>query len=324
MQQIQTYKDFFETSLSKLEFNRKPVELYDPISYTLSLGGKRMRPILLLLTCEMLGTQKEDAIHQAMAIEVFHNFTLLHDDIMDQAPLRRNKPTVYKKWNENIAILSGDVMFVESCKLMLKNAGLQAEKILNTFFDAAIEVCEGQQWDMNFEQIDQVSIDEYLWMIELKTAALLGAALQIGAYKADSNEEDALALKDFGRNIGVAFQLKDDILDCYGDPELVGKQPGGDILANKKTFLFIKAKEKAQGYDQESLTSLINTKEFNANEKVKSVLSIYEKYEVKKEAENAMIHFYEKAIISLNKINVHNEQKKLLRAFAGTLMERTF
>jgi geranylgeranyl diphosphate synthase type II len=138
MQQIQTYKDFFETSLSKLEYNRKPVELYDPISYTLSLGGKRMRPILLLLTCEMLGTQKEDAIHQAMAIEVFHNFTLLHDDIMDQAPLRRNKPTVYKKWNENIAILSGDVMFVESCKMMLKNAGLQAEKILNTFFDTFV------------------------------------------------------------------------------------------------------------------------------------------------------------------------------------------
>lgn len=324
MHDVNLYKNYFDTALNALQFKKEPIELYEPISYTLSLGGKRLRPILLLLTCEMCGGKKENAINQALGIELFHNFTLVHDDIMDQAPLRRNQATVYKKWNENIAILSGDVMFVESCKLVLRNAGVNSELVLNTFFDAAIEVCEGQQWDMNFEQLTNVTVDEYLKMIEMKTAALLGAALQIGALMANANNEVSNALNVFGRNIGVAFQIKDDILDCYGNADLVGKQTGGDILSDKKTFLLIKTLEKANEEDNSFLNKILHNSSTESKQKINTVLKLYDKYQVKADAEAQMLSYFNKAIDALEQVPYENKQKEILKAFAETLIERAF
>jgi geranylgeranyl diphosphate synthase type II len=323
MQEILPYKQYIEASLANLNYAKAPTELYEPIRYTLNLGGKRMRPVLLLLACEMFGRKKEDAINQALAIEVFHNFTLLHDDIMDQAPLRRNQPTVYKKWNENIAILSGDVMFAESCKLMIKQSFESAEKVMNIFFDAAIEVCEGQQWDMNFENSHTVSVHEYLNMIELKTAALLGAALQIGACIGGASKQQAENLRMFGRKTGVAFQLMDDILDCYGNPALVGKQVGGDILANKKTYLLIRTLEKASADDRKRLEYLMHSP-VSADNKVYEVLELYKYYSVKDEAEAVMLDNYHQAMDYLNKINTEHPAKLMLQTFAESLMQRSY
>ncbi|MFN4121793.1 MAG: polyprenyl synthetase family protein [Flavobacteriales bacterium] len=324
MQEILPYKQYIEKAIAELAYEKEPKELYEPIRYTLDLGGKRMRPILLLLACEMFNGNKEDALQQALAIEVFHNFTLLHDDIMDQAPLRRNKPTVFKKWNENIAILSGDVMFVESCQLMIANSGEKVHQIMKVFFEAAIEVCEGQQWDMNFENANDVSVNAYLHMIELKTAALLGGALQIGALMGDATIEQSNWIKHFGRNIGVAFQLMDDVLDCYGDPALVGKQTGGDIKANKKTYLLIRTIEKASPEDHAKLTELMQPMHYN-EQKVREVMNLYARYGVKEEAELIMQQYFNQAIEQLEKIGRDdNRAKQIIRNFAESLMKRSY
>ncbi|MES2837330.1 MAG: polyprenyl synthetase family protein [Bacteroidota bacterium] len=302
----------------------KPIELYEPIQYTLQLGGKRIRPVLVLLGCEMFGGNVKHAVPAALGIELFHNFTLLHDDIMDNAPLRRGKETVHEKWNSNIAILSGDTMFVKACQQFLLANTTNTKQVLDCFFQTAVEVCEGQQLDMNFETQSHVKIDDYIEMIRLKTAVLLGGALKIGAYIGNASEENANWIYHFGMHIGIAFQLQDDILDVFGDAEKVGKQVGGDIISNKKTFLLLKAIELCNAEQSKELNNWINKKEFNAKEKVTSVTNIYNELNVRELAEQEMNNHFEIALNYLKLVNVSTENKYELDRLAHKLMEREY
>ena len=234
---IKSLQELIEKELQQIQFPDRPKNLYEPIRYMLAVGGKRARPVLVLMGCEVFNGNRTEAIPAALAIEVFHNFTLLHDDIMDNAPLRRSKPTVHNKWNNSIAILSGDAMFVKACELMMQVNDKQIRTVMDIFLRTSTEVCEGQQMDMSFEKEKNVSITDYLKMIELKTAVLLGCSLQIGAIIGGADEIQSKHLYEFGKNIGIAFQLQDDLLDVFGDAEKFGKQTGGDIISNKKTFL---------------------------------------------------------------------------------------
>ncbi len=302
----------------------KPIELYEPIQYTLQLGGKRIRPVLVLLGCEMFGGKVKDAVPAALGIELFHNFTLLHDDIMDNAPLRRGKETVHEKWNSNIAILSGDTMFVKACQQFLLANTSNTKQVLDCFFQTAVEVCEGQQLDMNFETQSHVKIDDYIEMIRLKTAVLLGGALKIGAYIGNATEENANWIYHFGMHIGIAFQLQDDILDVFGDAEKVGKQVGGDIISNKKTFLLLKAIELCNVEQSKELNNWINKKEFNAKEKVTAVTNIYNALNVRQLAEQEMNNHFEIALNYLKLISVATENKYEVERLANKLMEREY
>lgn len=297
-----------------------PAELYEPVTYTFSLGGKRMRPLLTLLGYSLFKDDYEKALNAAVATEVFHNFTLLHDDIMDNAPLRRGKPTVWQKWGSNTAILSGDTMFIKSYELLSEYEPELLKKMLPVFNNTALKICEGQQLDMNFETAENVSIADYLNMIELKTAVLLGAALQMGALVAEADEKDAENLYEFGKNTGIAFQLQDDILDVFGEADKVGKQVGGDIISNKKTFLFLKAFEIADAATALKLKALLNEKD--EQKKVKEVKTIYNYLNVKYLAEAEMQKFYNNGISSLEKVNAAAEKKKMLTDFTEQLMQR--
>jgi geranylgeranyl diphosphate synthase, type II len=300
-----------------------PKELYAPVNYILSLGGKRMRPALVLAGCELFGGDIERSIHAALAVEVFHNFTLVHDDIMDKAPLRRNKPTVHKKWDDGIAILSGDAMLVQAYQLLCKTGSPVLPQLLEVFSKTAIQVCEGQQLDMNYEKAQRISIPQYLHMIQLKTAVLLAASLKMGALIGNAREEDAQHLYDFGSNIGIAFQLQDDILDVYGD-ERFGKQVGGDIISNKKTWLLLKALEMSAGnrYMQEELQQWLFAPDFDPKDKVNAVTDIYNFLGVRKLAEKEMARFYERGLKHLSEIPVSDEIKRPLIDFAESLMAR--
>ena len=258
MYSILDLQDKFNLLIANQVFKKKPHKLYDPIAYTMSHGGKRLRPLLTLLACDLFSGDVEKALYPALAIEVFHNFTLVHDDIMDKAPLRRGKETVYKKWDSNIAILSGDTMFALAYQYALNTDSNLVPKILSVFSQAAIEVCEGQQFDMDFETSPSVSIDEYLEMIRLKTAVLIAVSLQIGAIIGDASEEEIIEMYNFGNNLGMAFQLKDDLLDVYGEQEKFGKKTGGDIVANKKTYLFLKALELCDSDNRQILNDTYN------------------------------------------------------------------
>ncbi len=273
--------DKLETFIGTQTFGESPSELYTPIDYILSLGGKRIRPLLSLLSFGMFQKNPESILKQALAIEVFHNFTLMHDDIMDQAPLRRGKPTVHEKWNANVAILSGDVMLVKAYDLLMDTEPALLPEILRLFNQTAAEVCEGQQFDMNFENLSEVKEEEYIQMIRLKTAVLLGCALKMGAILGGANETESNKLYEFGVNVGVGFQLKDDLLDVFADKAKFGKQVGGDIISNKKTFLLIKAKELAQGKDAEELSYWLDQLDFDKEMKVNAVKAIYEKLGIK-------------------------------------------
>lgn len=281
-----------------------------------------MRPVLVLVAAELFGGDIKKAIDAAIGIELFHNFTLMHDDIMDKAPLRRGKPTVHEKWNESAAILSGDVMFVEAYKLMIKVDDTILREVLDIFSSTASGVCQGQQEDMNFEQRDDVSIDEYIGMIRKKTAVLLAGSMQIGALIGGADKQQSELLYSFGENLGIAFQLQDDILDVYGDPEKFGKQVGGDIISNKKTFLLIKALELAKGEIADELNYWLNLETFDIEAKVSTVSLIYNKLKVKELAEAEMVHYAGKALTSLDKINASDSNKKLLRVFAEQLLIR--
>ncbi|WP_462265222.1 polyprenyl synthetase family protein [Mucilaginibacter sp.] len=322
---MNTVKDFqilINEAVARLDFPLQPVELYEPITYIMSIGGKRMRPVLLLMACELFGGDAGQAVQPALAIEVFHNFSLVHDDIMDKAPLRRGKATVHEKWNQNIAILSGDVMLVEAYKLMMQVDDHLLRPVLNIFSNTAVGVCEGQQFDMNFEQTIHVSNEEYLNMIRLKTAVLLGCALKIGALIGGASEQDAELLCQFGERLGVAFQLQDDILDVYGNPEKFGKQVGGDIIANKKTYLLIKALELAQDKQANQLNYWLNAGDFANAEKVNAVTRIYNDLNIKAHAEQAMQQCTDEAFEALSKIQLSDERKQYLRDFADSLMVR--
>jgi len=310
------------SSVNQLSYPDYPAQLYEPISYILSLGGKRMRPALLLMACELFGGDVNKAIPPALAIEVFHNFTLMHDDIMDKAPLRRGKTTVHERWNQNVAILSGDVMLIQGYMLMMQVDNSILRQVLDIFNQTAVGVCEGQQIDMEFETRDVVDINEYINMIRLKTAVVLGGALKIGALIGGAPQKDADLLSAFGEQLGIAFQLQDDILDVYGDPEKFGKQVGGDIISNKKTYLLIKALELAQGEQAIELNALLNASHLDNAEKVNAVTRIYNELDIRQYAETAMQTYADKAFEALEQINLPNEHKQYLHHFADGLLVR--
>jgi geranylgeranyl diphosphate synthase type II len=322
MRKLTDLQAIISTEVNQLTFPVYPAELYEPIKYILSLGGKRMRPALLLMACDLFGGDVQKAIPPALAIEVFHNFTLMHDDIMDNAPLRRGKTTVHERWNQNVGILSGDVMLIEGYKLMMQVDEHLLRPILNIFNETAVGVCEGQQIDMEFETRNDVGIDEYINMIRLKTAVVLGGALKIGAIIGGADSKDADLLHTFGEQLGIAFQLQDDILDVYGNPEKFGKQVGGDIIANKKTFLLIKALELADEPQAKELNKWLTTQQIDQKEKVAAVTTLYDQLQVRQYAEEAMQNYTDKAFTALDAINLPDEHKQYLRDFADGLMVR--
>lgn len=309
-------------AIATVSYGQDPTELYDPIRYMMELGGKRIRPTLTLLAGHLFKNDVDDLLKPAIGIEVFHNFTLLHDDIMDKAPLRRGKPSVHEKWNANIAILSGDVMLVRAYELFLDVPVAKLPKTLRLFSQTAAQVCEGQQLDMNFESQDKVSIDEYLRMITLKTAVLLGLALELGAYLNDAPDEDAELLRHFGIKVGIAFQLRDDLLDVYGSQEKFGKLVGGDILADKKTFLLLTALAQANAAQKEQLLRFSNQTDYVPEEKIRAVTAVYDQLNIKVQTEEKINQFFEEAIQNLDAVRVAPERKRLLRQLAHQLMER--
>ncbi len=323
MQQVAELQSLFKTYLDENQFHQKPEGLYEPINYILSLGGKRIRPVLLLMGCNLFNDNIAQALPASFAIEIFHNFSLLHDDIMDEAPLRRGKPTVHIKYNQNTGILSGDVMLVYAYEFFLQlDDKLKIPTIIKTFNKVAIEVCEGQQYDMDFETRNDVTIDEYIKMIELKTSVLIAGGLKIGAIIGGSSEEDANHLYEFGRNIGIAFQLQDDILDTFGDPEKFGKKVGGDIVQNKKTFLVLKALELGNDEQCAKLSALMSIDSEDENVKIEAVKSIFNELQIREAAEQLMESYLELAFDHLSAVNVVEEKKEVLIKLSNELMGR--
>ena len=321
MEKIKQLQQDFADFMAKTDFSGQPKELYEPIAYTILQSGKRLRPMLCLLANEMFDGDEKEALWPALALETFHNFTLIHDDIMDKAPLRRGKETVYQKWNSDIAILSGDAMLAKAFQYALQpKKGAEIAKQLGR---VAIEICEGQQMDLNFETLGDVTIDEYLEMIRLKTAVLLATALQMGATVADATEADIQHLYDFGLNMGMSFQLQDDILDLYSDVEVFGKRHGGDIADNKKTYLYLKALELASEKDRKRLAHLFTLRiDHDEEEKIEEVQAIYDRLHVKEAVEQLMLDYDRKAIEALAAVGLPEEKKKHLRAYAELLSGR--
>lgn len=325
MTKIEHFQQQINDLIKSQQFDGNPRALYEPIAYAMHQGGKRLRPLLTMLACDLFGGDTEKALYPALAVEVFHNFTLVHDDIMDKAPLRRGKETVYKKWNSDIAILSGDTMFAMAYQYTLKTDTPLIPAILQVFSKAAIEVCEGQQMDMEFETDSKVTLSDYLDMIRLKTAVLLGASLEIGALAAQAEPEEVKRIYDFGIALGMAFQLKDDLLDVYGNQTDFGKVSGGDIAANKKTFLVLKAFEIADKNEHQLLTALYDSKNpITKPEKIKAVKAIFEKLEIKQAVEAAMEAYYQQAIQFLREINAPEDKKEDLASFANFLYKRNY
>lgn len=325
MQTLHQIQTAFDTYLREQRFERKPKSLYEPVRYILSLGGKRLRPVVLLLCHKIYHDNIAPALPAAMAIEVFHNFSLVHDDIMDEAPLRRGKPTVHHQFNSNKAILSGDVMLVMAYDFLLQveNSAL-VTAISQLFTRTAIEVCEGQQMDMDFENRSDVTVEEYIRMIELKTSVLVAAAMKIGALTGGASEVDAQRLYEFGRNLGIAFQLQDDLLDTFGDPEKFGKQPGGDIIQNKKTVLYLKALELAEGSVKTELLKWYAQDDFDEEEKVRRVKAIFSQLNIPSLTDELKSDYERKALQQLEGLQAPAERIGWLKAFAEGLMSREF
>lgn len=308
-----SYLKLIESQIKKQTYGSQPKSLYEPIRYIMGLGGKRLRPMLTLLSYSLYKPDVEQVVSYAAAVEAFHNFTLMHDDIMDKAPLRRGKATVHEKWDINTAILSGDVMLVRVYDLFLSLDGDKLKQALPLFNQCAAEVCEGQQWDMEFETKDKVTEKQYVEMIRLKTAVLLGFSLELGALLADAPECDRKALRDFGVNIGIGFQLKDDLLDVYADQKKFGKQVGGDIISNKKTFLLIKALEKAKGKDKAELEKWLNLKKFNAKKKVQAITALYDKLNIQAITENKINEYFDKGFSGLASLTTGDKANELIQ-----------
>lgn len=321
MNQIQDLQARIDEAFSEIRLPSAPADLYEPINYTLELGGKRLRPLLVLASCEMFGGEISEAIYPAIGIELFHNFTLLHDDIMDKAPLRRGKETVYKKWNANVAILAGDTMFALANKYMLRTRVQAISSVIELFNQTAIEVCEGQQYDMDYENRREVTIADYLEMIRLKTAVLLAASLKTGAIIAGAGAADCELIYQFGINIGLAFQLKDDLLDVYGVQEKFGKVSGGDIIAGKKTYLYLKAIESA-GDQAEYFRNLYSAQSQDNNEKVSKVKDFFNHLNIEQFTRKLIDEYYQKALNELSRISLSVEAMELLREYTAKLMER--
>jgi geranylgeranyl diphosphate synthase, type II len=322
MSSIKTYQQWIEQEIKNNNYGKTPATLYEPIRYLMAIGGKRLRPILVLLSYSLYKEDAKSIVRYATAVELFHNFTLMHDDIMDNAPLRRGNITVHEKWNVNTAILSGDVMQVKVYDMLLSLPGETLKTVITFFNQCATEVCEGQQWDMEFETLATVTDGQYLSMIRQKTAVLLGFSLELGAILAGASLEDRKGLREFGVNIGIGFQLKDDLLDAYADPKKFGKQVGGDIIANKKTYLLIKAQEKATGATKKELQFQLSATKFNKAKKVKAVKEIYNSLGIPSLAEKKIDQYFTKGFRALEKLNIAPAKKQSLLLFAKDLISR--
>jgi len=312
-----------ENRINTLEFSTSADGLFEPMKYILSIGGKRLRPILVLMAANLFKNDLEKIYLPAIGIEVFHNFTLLHDDVMDNAPIRRNKPTVHEKWDSNVAILSGDAMSIKAYQFIVSCESHHLSAVLNVFNQTALEVCEGQQFDMEFEDRTDVSVDEYLNMIRLKTAVLLAGSLKMGAIMADADENDADALYQFGLNLGMAFQLQDDLLDTFGDEAVFGKKIGGDILCNKKTFLLIKAQELAKGDSRVEIEKWIGTGECKPEEKIAAIKKVYDDLNVRDLAELEIDKYFNLCQDYLASVKVNEEKKENFSLLVKRLINRS-
>ena len=309
-------------ALNGLVYDRQPATLYDPIKYVLSLGGKRVRPVLMLLAYNLYKEDPEKIMTQAIALETYHNFTLLHDDLMDNADIRRGHETVHKKWNPNQAILSGDTMLLQAFQRMGQCEANRRQQVMDLFMETALEIGEGQQLDVEFESRNDVTEDEYIEMIRLKTSVLLACALEIGAILGGASEADQENLYCFGEQIGLAFQLQDDLLDVYGDPKVFGKNIGGDITSNKKTYMLINAINQADAAQRKKLMKWIEAATFDRNEKVKAVTRLYDEIGIRQLCEQKMEGCYQLGLQHLAKVNVSEERKAILKNYAAAMMKR--
>ena len=308
--------------LEALPYDRRPMSLYEPIRYVLSLGGKRTRPVLMLLGYNLFKEHPEDILMPALGLETYHNYTLLHDDLMDNADMRRGHETVHKKWDANTAILSGDSMLVLAYQRMAQCDAAHLPQVLSLFTETALEIGEGQQYDMDFETRSDVTEDEYIEMIRLKTSVLLACALKIGAILGDATPEDADLLYQFGEKIGLAFQLQDDLLDVYGDPKVFGKAIGGDITSNKKTYMLINAVNRANPEQRAELMRWIEAKNFNRQEKVAAVTRLYDEIGIRRLCEEKINFYFEQGKLLLEQVNVPSERKAELRLYTNNMMHR--
>ncbi len=307
-----------------ITYDRQPQSLYDPIRYVLSLGGKRIRPVLMLLSYSMFRDNPDSIMPQALGIETYHNFTLLHDDLMDNADLRRGHPTVHRRWNANTAILSGDTMLILAYRYMQQCDALHLPRVMSLFTETTLQIDEGQQYDIDFETRNDVTVDEYIEMIRLKTSVLLACALKIGAIMGDASDGDADLLYQYGEHIGLAFQLQDDLLDVYGDPQVFGKAIGGDILSNKKTFLLITALQQASTTQRAELDRWLQATSFDHQEKITTVTRLYNDIGVRQKCEELIRSYYDAAQKLLSQVSVSDEQKKLLQQYTTEMMGRQY
>ncbi|WP_325260922.1 polyprenyl synthetase family protein [Flavobacterium sp.] len=322
MHAIHQYQEFFITYLESQNINKEPKNLYIPIDYILSLGGKRMRPVLTLMTTEIFDDDYKKALPAAMAVEVFHNFSLVHDDIMDDAPLRRGEQTVHERWDINTGILSGDAMLILAYQYFEQYEPNVFRDLAKLFSKTALEVCEGQQWDVDFETRTDVTIPEYLKMIEYKTAVLVAAAMKMGAIVANTSTENANLIYDFGLHLGLAFQLQDDYLDAFGDPETFGKQVGGDIIENKKTYLYLKAVEYSDAKQAQELSDLFTIHSNDNEQKISKVKAIFNQTGAAEATQKAIKEYTFKAFETLEKMDIDPSKKEVLRVFGENLMGR--
>ncbi len=324
MHSIEELRELFTAYLNHESFQQEPKNLYEPNNYFLQIGGKRLRPVLLLLATELFNGKIENALPASLAIEYFHNFTLIHDDVMDNAPVRRGFKTIHEKYNLNTAILSGDVLMIKACEYLSKVEAIYFKTVFDVYTKTAIEVCEGQQYDIDFETKDAVTHDEYIEMIRLKTSVLLAASMKIGAILGGSQDDDSELLYTYAENLGIAFQIQDDILDCYGDEKLVGKQPGGDIIQNKKTLLLIEAIKRSTEKNDSRLQEWITKKEFNNSEKVTAFLSIFNDYNIKSFALQQRDVYVQKSVQALGSISLDEPKKAILKSLVDYLVVRDF
>jgi geranylgeranyl diphosphate synthase type II len=319
---LKASQNLIQARLKEIGLPDSPMNLYDPIRYILETDGKRIRPALVLMGCNVFSDDISQAIHAAMAVEVFHNFTLMHDDIMDQSVMRRNRPAVHIKWNQNIAILSGDTMLIKAYELLSATPASSVVSVLKLFNQTALRVCEGQQYDMDFEHSLDITLGEYLNMVELKTAVLLAAALKIGAVIGGAEDRQADLLYEFGRNVGIAFQLQDDMLDVYGDPILFGKMTGNDIVSNKKTVLLVQALHASDGQRRKELLRWLKAEKFDRDEKIQCMKDIYDQLNLESHTTSMVMRYHQQALAMLDDLSCHSERKAVLRQFSEALMDR--
>lgn len=323
-QDAKALQELFQDYLENLSYAREPMGLYEPVKYVLGIGGKRIRPTLMLLAYNLFKEDVHSVLSQAMGLETYHNFTLLHDDLMDKADRRRGMPTVHKRWDENAAILSGDAMVMLAYQFMMKDCpAMYVRSVMDVFSQTALEICEGQQWDMEFENRQDVTVDEYMEMIRLKTSVLLAGALKIGAVLGGASEADAQKLYDFGIRIGLAFQLQDDWLDVYGDPKVFGKNIGGDILCNKKTFMLITAFERADEETKAELQNWITAEQYDPARKIEAVTAIYNKEKIGDICQAKIEDYYKEGMRLLEEVSVGSECKQHLLGFVQGWMHRS-